>query len=286
MHARTIAVDGRAVRILEAAPERQVGDPVLLIHGIGGWAENWYETLPALAAAGRRALAADLPGFGESEAWPGSRYFDPREPFYGRFVARLLDALGLERAHLVGSSMGGAIAFIAAIHSPQRARSVVLVAPGGLGPEMPLYLRLGTLPFSELLARLPAPRFLQRSALESCFHDPARVPDRLAAELERYGPRSLPEALRVLRTVGTLRGVRPGLRRAWLARAHEYSGPVLIVWGREDRVLRPAEAEAVRDLAPRAELRMIEGAGHLPMIERPEEFQAIVLPFLDDAEAA
>ncbi|HUG56233.1 MAG TPA: alpha/beta fold hydrolase, partial [Candidatus Limnocylindrales bacterium] len=171
MRARSIEVDGRRVRIIEAAAAGDRGDPVLMLHGVGGWAENWRETLPAVAASGRRAIAVDLPGFGESEPVRGARYFDPDDPFYAGFVCRLLDALGIERAHLVGSSMGGAVAFVAAVCAPSRVRSLVLVAPGGIGREMPAFMRALSVPVALLLGRLPAPRAAARRVLRSCFHD-------------------------------------------------------------------------------------------------------------------
>ncbi|HUG55865.1 MAG TPA: alpha/beta fold hydrolase, partial [Candidatus Limnocylindrales bacterium] len=286
VRARSIEVDGRRVRIIEAGVGGDRGDPVLMLHGVGGWAENWRETLPAVAASGRRAIAVDLPGFGESEPVRGARYFDPPDPFYAGFVRRLLDALGVERAHLVGSSMGGAVVFVAAVCAPTRVRSLALVAPGGIGREMPAFMRALSVPFALLLGRLPAPRAAARRVLRSCFHDARRIPAPLVAEAEGYGRASVPELLRVLRSVGTLGGVRDDLRRAWISRAHEHTGPVLLVWGREDRILPFAHAAAVNAIAPQAELHVIERCGHLPMIERPAEFQAALLSFLDRAEAS
>lgn len=278
-------MDGRRVRVIEAVAARERGDPVLMLHGVGGWAENWRETLPAVAASGRRAIAVDLPGFGESEPVPGARYFDPADAFYASFVRRLLDALDLERAHLVGSSMGGAVAFVAAVCAPSRVRSLTLVAPGGMGRDMPAFMRALSMPLSFLLGRLPAPRAAARRVLRSCFHDTRLIPAALVTEVEGYGRASFPEFLRVLRSVGTLGGVREELRHAWISRAHEHTGPILLVWGREDRILPVAHAAAVHAIAPHAELHVIERCGHLPMIERPDEFQALLLRFLERAEA-
>lgn len=283
MRARTIDVAGARLRVLEAGDGPR--GPVLCIHGVGGWAETWRETLDALAAAGHRAFALDLPGFGESPAPRGARYFDADDPFYARVVMGALDALGLADAHLLGHSLGGAIAYGAAVTAPERVRSLVLVAGGGVGLDVALPLRLATLPGMSLLARLRGPSYA-RAGLASCFLDPARCPEALWLEADRYVPRSLGETVRVLRSGVTLRGVRRSLRDAWMARASRYAGPVLVVWGREDAVLPSAHAALVREIFPRADVVIVERAGHLVMVERPEDFQAALLPFLHRADAS
>ncbi|MGH2499921.1 MAG: alpha/beta fold hydrolase, partial [Candidatus Limnocylindria bacterium] len=136
MEVRTISVAGARVRVL-ALGDGARRDAALCIHGVGGWAENWRETLPAIAATGRRAFAVDLPGFGESAAVRGARYFDAARPFYATFVGEVIDALGLPRVHLVGHSLGGAVAFMGAAARPDRVRSLTLVAPAGLGDAIP-----------------------------------------------------------------------------------------------------------------------------------------------------
>ena len=274
---------GSGVRVLESGDP--AADPVLLIHGVGGWAENWRSTLDALAASGRRGIAPDLPGFGESAGVTRARYFDPAGAFYERFVFGLLDRLGIARAHVVGHSLGGAIAYIAAVSSPDRVASLTLVAGGGLGIEVPLSFRIATLPGAAMLARLD-PRGYARTALVSCFYDPASIPASLLREADVYGARSLPESIAVLRAGVTLRGVKRALREAWLRRASRFSGPVLVVWGREDRVLPAANAAAAAELFPGAEVRMIERAGHLVMVEQAELFARSLLPFLDRSGSA
>src|SRR4051812_29348780 len=104
----TIQVLGLRTRVLVTSPTDRASDvPVLLVHGVGGWAENWREVMAPIAATGRSAIAVDLPGFGESEAPGRVSHFGPDDAYYPRFVLALLDALGLKHAHNVGSSMGG-----------------------------------------------------------------------------------------------------------------------------------------------------------------------------------
>jgi pyruvate dehydrogenase E2 component (dihydrolipoamide acetyltransferase) len=280
MRTSMIEAAGSRIRVIEDG----TGDrAVLLVHGVGGWAENWTETIERVAATGRRAIAFDLPGFGESTGVKGARYFDPRDPFYPAVVDGVRKALGLERPHLVGHSLGGGIVAVTAVTHPQAWRSMTLVAPGGFGPDIALFLRLFSLPFLGLTTWLPRPKAAARAVLESCFHDRSRIPEHLYAEGERFD-RSYPETLRVMRAVATLRGVRPSLREAWLRRAGEYTGPVLVVWGREDGVVPAAHMKALRESYPSAELRTIESAGHLVMPEQPDAFAGAFIPFLDRTE--
>ena len=275
MDARTIVVGGLRVRVLEVAPEREHDVPVLMIHGLGGWAENWKAVMPAVAESGRRAIAIDLPGFGESERARRPRYFDPDDPFYAPFVFEALDALGISRAHLAGHSFGGAVAFTAAVWCPERVRSLTLVAPGGLATEVVLELRMFT------LARLRRSPAVTRQVLYSCFHDPANCPEDVVAEALRYGAPAAVEMVRALRSaVSFRRGVRDSIRLPWIARADRYTGPTLVVWGREDRVVPASQADEARRIAPRADVRLIPACGHLVMVECPAALLAAWLPFL------
>lgn len=282
MRTSVIEAAGSRIRVIEDG----TGDhAVLLVHGVGGWAETWTETIERVAASGRRAIAFDLPGFGESTPVTGARYFDPRAPFYAAVVDEVRRTLGLERPHLVGHSLGGGIAAVSAVVHPHAWASLTLVAPGGFGPQLPVLLRLLSLPFLGLAAGLPRPTSAGRSVVRSCFHDPSRVPTHLYQEVDRFD-RTYPETLRVMRAVATLRGLRPSLRRAWLARAGEYPGPVLVVWGGEDGVVPAADLRALRVSYPDAELRTIPSAGHLVMAEQPDAFAGVLVPFVAAAEGS
>lgn len=284
MEVRTIRVDGMRVRAIEEVPRGERDDPVLLIHGLGGWAENWREIMPAVAASGRRAIAIDLPGFGESERPRRSRYFDPDDPFYAPFVFTVLDALGIPRAHVAGHSFGGAVAYTAAVWCPGRVRSLTLVAPGGLGTELIRELRMLTLPGMGLLTRLRRSPALTRQILYSCFHDPRTCPEEVVAEAVRYGAPAAGEMIRALRSaVSFRRGIRDEVRRPWIAKAERYTGAALVIWGREDRILPVSHSGEARSLAPQAEVRIIPSCGHLVMVERPREMLDVFLPFLDRA---
>jgi pimeloyl-ACP methyl ester carboxylesterase len=285
MEPRTITVEGLRTRVLveDGGADRE---PILLVHGVGGWAENWRPVMPALASTGRQVIALDLPGFGQSEAPRRVRYFGPEEAFYPRFVVAAMDALGIERAHIAGNSMGGAIAYMTAVTAPTRTRSIVLVAPGGLGRDVAFFLRACSLPGFGLVARLPRPRRAARDVLRTCFYDARRITPELYEEAERYGNASFPEFVRALSAGVGIRGVRRSLREAWAARAALYTGPALVVWGREDFVLPLRHLADVHSILRQAQVALIDRCGHMPQAERPDEFLAATVPFLDRAEHA
>ena len=285
IRSKIVSVMGLRTRVLEEGDEGR-GDPVVLIHGVGAWAENWRDVMGPITSTGRRAIACDLPGFGESESPGDVSHFGPRDAFYPQFVGALLDELGVASAHLVGSSMGGAVAYTEAVTQPARVRSLALVAGGGVGTEVSFFLRLCTLPGIPLLARVFGRPARARNVLRTCFYDSRRISETLYEEAERYGYPSLGEFVKALRSGVTIGGVKPSVRDYWVAQAPRYQGPVLVIWGRQDAVLPVTAAADAREILPQAQVQLIDQCGHLPMIERTDAFLAALLPFLDRAEAA
>jgi len=285
VNARMIPVLGLRTRVLEDG-EGTRGSPVVMIHGVGGWAENFREVMAPIAASGRRAIAVDLPGFGESEAPGRVSHFGPRDAFYPKFMVALLDALQIRSAHVIGNSMGGSVGYVTAVSAPERVRSMTFAAGGGLGSDVALFLRLATLPGMITLSRLMGDRHQGPAVLRTCFFDPSRISAALYEESDRFGYRSFPEFVRALRSGITIRGVKPKLREYWLAQASRYRGPSLVVWGREDAVLPIAHVADAKEVFPQAEVRIIEKCGHLLMAERPAEFLDALLPFISGAETA
>jgi pimeloyl-ACP methyl ester carboxylesterase len=282
---KNLSVMGLRTRVLEDGDAGR-GDPVVMIHGVGAWAENWREVMGPIASTGRRAIACDLPGFGESESPGDVAHFGPRDAFYPRFIGALLDELGVPSAHLIGSSMGGAVVYTAAVTQPARIRSLTLVAGGGVSTEVAFFLRACTLPGFPLVARVFGRPEQARNVLRTCFYDARRIPETLYDEAERYGYPSFGEFVSALRSGVTIGGVKPSVRDYWVAQAPRYQGPVLVIWGRQDAVLPVAAAAEAREVMPQAQIQLIDACGHLPMIEQPDEFLGALLPFLDRAEAA
>lgn len=252
------------------------GEPVLLLHGIGCSLEDFDEQVDLLS--GRyRCWAVDLPGFGGSDPMPvpGS------VPRLGAFVAAFLDAVGVrEPLHVVGNSLGGAVALQFAADHPDRVRSLALADPAGFGRRVTPALRLVSV--GPLARRLLVPgRESARRTLRSVFHDPDLVTTERIDRADALSRR--PHAARVLhetaRALGTPAGVRPGWRRTLLRAARVAPVPTLVVWGEEDEVLPVEQLAAARRALPHARTHLFPGTGHMPQIERAAEFAALLEEF-------
>ncbi|MGH7030424.1 MAG: acetoin dehydrogenase dihydrolipoyllysine-residue acetyltransferase subunit, partial [Stellaceae bacterium] len=168
---REIEAAGRRLRYLELG--QGDGVPVVLVHGFGGDLNTWMFTQPALAAT-RRAFALDLPGHGGSATDVGAG--DPQTLTYA--VSAALEALAIDRAHLVGHSMGGAVAALLASRHPERVASLTLIAPVGLGPEI-------NAAFIDGFIRAGRRREMAE-ALNLLVHDPSLVSRAMVEEVLRY----------------------------------------------------------------------------------------------------
>jgi pimeloyl-ACP methyl ester carboxylesterase len=257
------------------------GPPMLLLHGIGNSAQTWAGVLDRLAAH-HTVIAPDLLGHGSSDK--------PRADYsiaaYANGMRDLLTVLDVERATVVGHSLGGGIAMQFAYQFPERVERLVLVGSGGLGPEMSASLRLASLPGAEavltLLSAASAPVRLGLRAVDAVGSLLGATPVRDVAEVG--------EAVLALRDVEarraflhTLRGVADtrgqlitAVDRLYLANAV----PMLVIWGSRDPIVPAAHAETVRRLVPTARVEVFEGAGHWPHLDRPDRFCEVLLDFL------
>ena len=212
---RRIEVGGLPTRYLEAG----AGEPLVLLHALGESASDWRWVLPALART-HRVYAPDLPGFGGS-AKPQTDY---SPAFFGRFAAGLLDALGLERAAVLGNSLGGLTALRLALSEPARVGSLILVDSAGLGRSATYALRSLTAPGYGELAIAWA-----WSKAQLLFAHPQLAPAPWTAEQYRLAqqPGFLEAALAALRAQLDLGGQREVL----LDRLPQLRMPTLVVWG-------------------------------------------------------
>jgi len=257
---RDIDAGGNRLRVLDIGGGDAV--PVLLIHGFGADLNGWMFTQPALAE-GRRTLAFDLPGHGGSakEVGPGDA------ETFAAAAAELLAALGIERVHLVGHSMGGAIAAALAGGRPQRVASLTLIAAAGLGPEI-------NADFIGAFVRAQRRREAQE-VLALLVHDPALVSRAMVEELLRYKRLDgVPAALEAIARAWFPGGRQKLDLRPLLA---TLAMPLQILWGRADRVIPLAHAEA---LAPRVPVHILDDAGHLPHMEKTGEVNRLISRFL------
>jgi pimeloyl-ACP methyl ester carboxylesterase len=275
-HQRWVRVQDRWVNLVEHGE----GKPVLFVHGLGGSWQNWLENIPAVAEAGYRAIAVDLPGFGASEM--------PAEKIsiggYGRFVEALLEELGTGPVALVGNSMGGFIGAEVAIQFPQHVDRLVLVSAAGISVEherneraldvMYRAERFTTMAVAGLAAR--ADNVSRRpGARKMLMRLVAAHPDRLPAPL-------VAEMVRGAGTEGFLPALDALTDYPIRERLGKISAPTLIVWGTEDRLVPVKDADVFEELIPNARKIVYEDTGHVAMLERPADFNRELFGFLGE----
>lgn len=253
------------------------GQPVILLHGLGHASSTWDEILPHLARH-FRVYAVDMLGCGRSDK-PRIEYNLWALATYTRYF---MDALGIERAHVVGHSLGGGIALHIAWQYPERVNRLALVATGGLGRHVHLLLRLVSLPGTSLiLAGIASPVWLL--VLKRRF-------TRLAAPLAReklgmwmrLGQAETRWAfLRMLRSACTIRGQRVSA----LDRLHLVRHPILLIWGERDKTIPSTHARRAAPLIQNCQLAVLPDCDHYPSLERPEAVALLLEHFLLAAEA-
>lgn len=252
------------------------GAPVLLIHGIGSSSDTWGELPERLSAQGIHVLAVDLPGHGESSKGPG----DYSLGSLASTLRDLLDDRGVDRAHLVGHSLGGGVSMQFTYQFPDRVASMVLESSGGLGEEAFTGLRAAALPGSELAIKWA---INQRTLAGASW---------LGDKLSRVGvtPHALsPRALETVSWLGeedrraaflaTLRSVVSprGQRVSALDKLHLMEGSrVLIVWGDRDPMIPMGHGQTAHELLSGSRFVVFPGAGHEPHMHDPERFAALV----------
>lgn len=271
------SVGGRSVRYLTSGE----GPPLVLVHALGENALDWSWVQPALSR-GHRVYAPDLPGI------TGGIAADHSSAFFASFLGAFLDTLGIERATIVGNSLGGLISLHLALSDPARVGALGLVGSAGLGREITPALSLLTLPGNGeaaiALCKTPVgvrQRAWGRAAL--LFARPWSAP-----------PAWLAEQYRLARTPGfleaTLAALRAqagpgGQREVLLEELPALTAPTLIVWGTRDRVFPRRQAEDAAARLKDERLAFIPGCGHLPHVERPDRFAEVIGRFLDETRS-
>jgi 4,5:9,10-diseco-3-hydroxy-5,9,17-trioxoandrosta-1(10),2-diene-4-oate hydrolase len=251
------------------------GSPVILLHGGGGSVEFWLYNIPVLAKH-HRVYAFDMVGSGLSDK-PSATYC---LTYQAQFIKDFMETLGIDRATLIGNSMGGGAALQFALLFPERLHKLVLVDSFGLGREISFGLRLASIPF--VVRSLRPNRRIFEPMIRHDFHDPTCIPQEWI-EI-RYPIFALPGRQKALeqlaRTNLSLLGVRRSVYRPLVEQLSKIAAPTLIVWGKQDRILPVAHAYVAAKHLPNSQLHIFDPCGHHPHLERPDEFNYLVLEFL------
>ena len=254
---RVDTAKGTSVRVLQGGPES--GPDVVLVHGAGG-IEGVYDELLERLAQSYRVHVPEMPGYGEST---GEELLEDMLDFtlHGWDV---VNALGLDRPHLVGHSMGGMIAAEMACIEPSRPQSLSLLAPAGMW--------LDEHPIPDIFATLPhdLPALL--------FHDPAAGAAALTGGVDFSDMDALVEFFitnaKRLGTAGKILFPIPNRRLS--KRIYRLTSPMLLVWGESDRLIPPVYAARWQELVPHAELVTVGAAGHMLTMEQPDQVAAAI----------
>jgi pimeloyl-ACP methyl ester carboxylesterase len=261
------------------------GPVVLLLHGLGCDHTTWEPVIDSLA---RRytVIAPDLLGHGLSDK--------PRADYsvggYANAMRDLLTVLGIDKVTVIGHSFGGGVAMQFAYQFPERTERMVLVAPGGLGPEVTPAIRAITTPgFHQAMTLLTLPGVRHAGmaglrALARTTWKPVRDLDEVAAIYDSFKDPHARHAIRhVVRAVVDWRGqIVTMADRAYLTEAM----PMCVIWGQDDQVIPVKHAANAEQLAPKARVEVIPNAGHFPHKDHPHRFAKVVHEFIRSTQPA
>ena len=267
-----VLIDGMKAHYRDEGP-RDDPAPLILLHGTSSSLHTWDGWTQALKAK-HRVIRVDLPGFGLTGPTVDADY---RLPVYSHFVASLMDALHVERAVLVGNSLGGYVAWKTAVDYPQRVSKLVLVDAAGYSTtatSVPLGFKIAQIPLLRGLMGHVLPRSVIESSLKNVYADPSKINAEL---VDRYYDLAL----------------RAGNRQALAARfsqnqpgefetqIKDIKQPTLIIWGGQDRLIPPDNAQRFHSDIAKSRLVMFDKLGHVGHEEDPASTVAAAQDFLE-----
>ncbi len=260
-------VAGTSLRVRDTGPKN--APCIIFLHGFGSSLETW-ESWAKVLSANYRVVRFDLPGSGLSEADRSGRYDDARSV---ELMRSLMDQLGIDRAVLVGNSIGGRIAWKFAAAFPDRLGKLVLVSPDGFASPGFEYGRTPQIPAVLGLMKYFLPKPLLRANLAAAYADPARLTDGV---VDRYYD--------LLRAPGNRAALIDRLRQTVLEDPvpllRRIETPTLLLWGEQDRLIPYANAADYMRTLPHATLVSFADLGHVPQEEAPDESMPPLLEFL------
>lgn len=261
-----------ATRVLDTGGD---GPVVVLIHGLAASIEIWERIIPRLAKT-CRVIAFDLPGYGEAER-PDAAY---DAPFFVAQLLAVMDALSLERAHLVGSSLGASLIVRFSEHNLDRIETAVLAAPGGFGRGVHPFLRVPTLPIIGYQMGRPL-KPTNIFAVKLAMADQCNATSDLINMVDRYSkmPGGHRAFVRTLKAVIGPFGVKD--RESFEEQAQRLNRPTFVVWGKQDRLFSHRQSDRAMQLLPNAKLLLLDQCGHYPQWEQADPFSSAIERFTD-----
>ena len=258
--------------------------PVVFVHGFAAALTTWDDIAPLFPAERFTLHLIDLKGFGfSSKPRAGSYAIEEQAAVTYAF----LKFKGLERVVLAGHSLGGAIALLVTLLARDRGETglvsrLVLIACSAYPQKLPRLMGWLRVPLLARIGMALIPvRVIVRHTLARVFHDASAItPERIRRYETCFGRRGMARVL-----IRSARAIEPDSYGAITARYGEINVPALIVWGKEDRIVRIGQGKRLAEEMPDARLAVIEGCGHNPHEERPRETFAAIMKFLGKEEA-
>jgi pimeloyl-ACP methyl ester carboxylesterase len=270
---------GQRTNYLEAGPPG--GSPVVLLHGLGATNASMLPLVRGLAD-GYRVIVPDLPGFGASDPWRG-RY---DAPFFAGWLDGLLAGLGVDRAVVVGNSLGGRIALEYALRYPRRVRGMIGLAPAMAFRKLRQLVPLAMLARPELaLAPMRIPRSLVHREVRRLFASPQRLPDTWYDAATDEFCRVMSRPANRVAFFAALRNIYldvPFGERGLWTRLSSLGIPALFIWGAHDRLVPAGFGRHVLAALPSASSVVLADCGHVPQFEQPERVTRLIRGYLAD----
>jgi pimeloyl-ACP methyl ester carboxylesterase len=251
------------------------GSPVVLVHGLGGFIENWVENISALAE-NHRVYALDLLGAGRTDKTPLVRHAKQLVKFLNDFM----QALSIDQASLIGGAFGGGLVLRYALDYPSKVHKLVLLDSSGMGKEIDRDFRLCSLPFFGELVIRPGRGSSARIWRKMVYDEKVITPeliDLTTGIMQQPGAKKA--YLAVLRSGINFWGQQPELTQGLVAALPGIKAPALIIWGGNDRIIPVSHAKIAANI-PGSRVEIFEWCGHLPQLEYPGKFNKLVLDFL------
>jgi pimeloyl-ACP methyl ester carboxylesterase len=268
----SLLAGGTRTRLLQAGPAG-ASEAVVCVHGNPGSADDWEGVIAAAAGVGRRALALDLPDFGETVAPEG---FEHSILGYATWLGAALQELGVERAHLVLHDFGGPIGLVWVAMNPDALASITLIDTGILpGYRWHKLARIWRTPVLGELFQATATRRAFRLLLNR--NEPRGLPrEFVEAMYDHYDRRTRKAVLALYRDTDDPGSAAPELTRLLAPREI----PALVIWGEQDAYLPAVYAERQREAFPSAEVHVLAASGHWPFADAPETVERLLSEFL------